>query len=68
MKKVIALVLAAMLIMSVFAGCGEAGTANPGNLGGNQGGATGAGTIKVGTSGPLNGDYAVYGVAVANGL
>jgi len=68
MKKVIALILAAMLMMSVFAGCGEAGTANPGNLGGNQAGETGSGVIKVGTSGPLNGDYAVYGVAVANGL
>ena len=68
MKKVFAIVLAAMLVMSLFAGCGQAGTAGNVDLGGNKGGNETATTIKVGTSGPLTGDYAVYGVAVANGL
>ena len=58
MKKVFALVLAVMMVMGMLAGCGAAGT--PSN---NK-----SGVIKVGTSGPLQGDYAVYGVAVANGL
>ena len=58
MKKVFALVLAVMMVMAMFAGC-----SNTTNAGGNA-----SGVIKVGTSGPLQGDYAVYGVAVANGL
>lgn len=58
MKKVLAIVLAAMMVLSLFAGCA------PSN-GGNDGS---DGVIKVGTSGPLTGSYAVYGVAVKNGL
>ncbi len=54
MKKVFALVLAVLMMAALFAGCQPA----------NQQ----SGKIKVGTSGPLNNDYAVYGVAVANGL
>ena len=54
MKKVFAIVMAAMMIMAMFAGCQSAG--DDGNV------------IKIGTSGPLTGDYAVYGVAVKNGL
>ena len=54
MKKVLAIVLAAVVAMSMFAGC------KPSN--------SGSGAIKIGTSGPLTGDYAVYGVAVKNGL
>ena len=57
MKKVFALVLAVVMVVGMMAGCGNA--AKPSNN---------AGVIKVGTSGPLVGDYAVYGVAVANGL
>ena len=78
MKKVIALVLAMMMIMTMFAGCGgnnaNGGNDAGGNSGGNSGGnnsndsGSGSGVIKVGTSGPLTGGYAVYGVAVANGL
>ena len=54
MKKVFAIVMAAMLVMAMFAGCQSAGDD--------------ANVIKIGTSGPLTGDYAVYGVAVKNGL
>ena len=55
MKKVFALVLTVLMAVSVFAGCKP-----------SEG--SGSTVIKVGTSGPLTGDYAVYGVAVANGL
>ena len=55
MKKVFAVVLAVLMAVSVFAGCKPA-----------EG--SGSAVIKIGTSGPLTGDYAVYGVAVANGL
>ena len=54
MKKVFAIVMVAMMVMAMFAGCQSAD--------GNDN------VIKVGTSGPLTGDYAVYGVAVKNGL
>ncbi len=64
MKKVFAVVLSALMVLALFAGCG----ADPNvNLGGNNGDNANT-VIKVGTSGPLTGDYAVYGVAVANGL
>ena len=62
MKKVFALVLAAMMVMAMFAGCQSAGN----NTDNNNGNTTSV--IKIGTSGPLTGDYAVYGKAVANGL
>ena len=54
MKKVFAIVMAAMMLMAMFAGCQDT--------------SSGSNVIKVGTSGPLQGDYAVYGVAVKNGL
>ena len=56
MKKVFAVMLVAVMVMAMFAGCGAS----------KQGDSDGV--IKVGTSGPLNNDYAVYGKAVANGL
>ncbi len=54
MKKFFAVVLAMMMVMAMFAGCQKNEAA--------------AGAIKVGTSGPLTGGYAVYGVGVENGL
>ena len=80
MKKVLALVLAVMMVMSLFAACGNS-AANSGNAGnnpssndsGNSGDSNNdsgnaSGVIKVGTSGPLTGGYAVYGLAVQYGL
>ena len=61
MKKVFALILAVMMVLSMFAGCGNASA-------GNAAEDDAPAVIKIGTSGPLTGDYAVYGVAVANGL
>ncbi len=55
MKKMFAFVMAAMMLMAMFAGCQSSDSSE-------------ATVIKVGTSGPLQGDYAVYGVAVKNGL
>jgi ABC-type branched-subunit amino acid transport system substrate-binding protein len=60
MKKVFALVMAVMMVVGMLAGCNAANNPSKDN--------DKAGVIKVGTSGPLQGDYAVYGVAVANGL
>ena len=60
MKKVLSLVLAAVMTAAMFAGCADKK---------DSGSTAGAGnTIKVGSSGPMTGGNAVYGLAVANGL
>ncbi len=73
MKKLLAVLLAMMMVMAMLAGCqgdanapaNDAQTEAPGANGEE---APAAGAIKVGTSGPLTGGYAVYGVGVKNGL
>ncbi len=59
MKKVFALVLAAMMVVTMFAGCGSSAPAASSDA---------AAVIKIGSSGPLTNDYAVYGKAVEYGL
>ena len=54
-KKIIALVLAMLMLVTVFAACGNKTTDNGAD-----------GTIKIGLSGPLTGAAAVYGTAVKN--
>ena len=54
MKKVFAMLLAAVMVAALFAGCG-AGSAD-------------ANVIKIGMTGPLTGDAAIYGTAVKNGI
>lgn len=54
MKKVLALVLTLVMCLSLVTGCGESGKS--------------AGTIKIGCSGPLTGDAAIYGIAVKNAI
>ena len=55
MKKLFALVLAAMMVVTLFAACAPSG-----------GTAAGDGEFVIGMSGPLTGGAAVYGVAVQN--
>jgi branched-chain amino acid transport system substrate-binding protein len=55
MKKLFALLLAALMVVSLFAGCAP-----------SDGGADGDGEFVIGMSGPLTGGAAVYGVAVQN--
>ena len=55
MKKVFAMVMAAVMVVAMFAGCASSGGDSDG-------------VIKIGTMGPLTGDYAVYGKAVEYGL
>ena len=55
MKKVFALVMAAMMVVAMFAGCGSSSSAD-------------AGTIKIGMAGPLTGGAAIYGTAVEAGM
>ena len=67
MKKLFAMMMAVLMVVSMFAACGGDQGGNV-NLGGNQGGNADSTVIKIGTSGPLTGDYAVYGKAVEYGL
>ena len=56
MKKVFALVMAAVMVVAMFAGCGSSTPAADAKV------------IKIGMTGPLTGDAAVYGKAVQGGI
>ena len=75
MKKILAFLLAALMVAALFAGCGAAQTEQGGNAseGGNapESGNTAEGgeaAIKLGMCGPLTGGAAVYGTAVKAGM
>jgi len=57
MKKVFALVLAALMVVTMFAGCGSSAPA-----------AESANAVKIGLTAPLTGGAAVYGEAVKYGM
>ena len=66
MKKTLSVLLAGAMLAGVLAGCG--GTDNDSNDGGNEGGGSAAGAaFKIGGTGPLTGNAAIYGNAVKNG-
>lgn len=52
-KKLIGILMSAVLAASVFAGCGGSGDSD---------------TIKIGTLGPYSGDNAMYGLGARNGM
>ena len=56
MKKFVAMMLAMLMVISMFAGCGSSKPAAD------------ASTIKIGLTGPLTGGAAVYGTAVEAGM
>ena len=69
MKKMIALALAAMMVVSMFAGCGGSSTGTPATEApAANAPAEGGAAIKIGMIGPLTGDAAVYGNAVKVGM
>ena len=55
MKKVFAFLMVVVMVAAMFAGCGAGASADPK-------------TIKIGMTGPLTGDAAVYGKAVQGGI
>ena len=68
MKKVIALVMAAVMVMGLMAGCGSAPAAStqaPAEAGSEA--PAEAGSFYFGGVGPITGDAAIYGQAVMNG-
>lgn len=68
MKKFVAMLLVVCMAAALFAGCGASEKPAAPAADAPADAAPAAGVIKVGTSGPLTNDYAVYGTAVANGL
>ena len=56
MKKFFAILMAALMVAAMFAGCGEAGTTSESNA------------IKIGMTGPLTGGASAYGIAVRAGM
>ena len=73
MKKFIALLLAAMMVMSMFAGCQSASeqtatTAAQDQPTGEQAAADTGAAVKIGLTGPLTGGNSEYGLAVRGGM
>ena len=77
MKKFVALLMACMMVVAMFAGCGGNSTSNapaetkaeaaaPAAPDAAPAAPAAAGTIKIGVQGPMTGPAAVYGNAVAN--
>ena len=56
MKKVFAVLMAALMVAAMFAGCGNSAEA------GNDA------VVRIGTTGPLTGPAAQYGIAVEAGM
>ncbi len=73
MKKLFALLMAAVMVIAMFAGCGAAETPDATEEGtkpvaeGTEN-VTAEGKVKLGMSGPLTGGAAVYGTAVKAGM
>ena len=62
MKKLLSLVLAAMMVMSLAACGGDKPASTPAGTEGTKE------TLKIGGIGPLTGDYANYGISVKQGV
>lgn len=58
-KKIFALSLAAVMLLSIFAACGDSGSSG--------GGSDDGGEIVIGGLAPLTGDVSIYGIAASNG-
>ena len=67
MKKLIAMLLAATLVLTVFAGCGKTEPAAEETTAAPAAEGT-APAIKIGVTGPLTGDNSEYGLAVRGGM
>ena len=62
MKKVLAMLMAALMVAAMFTGCSSSKPATETTA------AAAAGTVKIGLSGPLSGGASAYGLAVKAGM
>ena len=62
MKKVLAMLMAALMVAAMFTGCSSSKPATETTA------AAAAGTVKIGMSGPLTGGASAYGLAVKAGM
>ena len=63
MKKVLAMLMAALMVAAMFTGCSSSKSATE-----TTAAAAAAGTVKIGMSGPLTGGASAYGLAVKAGM
>ena len=63
MKKVLAMLMAALMVAAMFTGCSSSKPATE-----TTAAAAAAGTVKIGMSGPLTGGASAYGLAVKGGM
>ena len=63
MKKVLAMLMAALMVAAMFTGCSSSKPATE-----TTAAAAAAGTVKIGMSGPLTGGASAYGLAVKAGM
>ncbi|HIT34804.1 MAG TPA: ABC transporter substrate-binding protein [Candidatus Faecousia intestinigallinarum] len=70
MKKILAMVMALLMVMGMLAGCasGDAPETTAGTDSANTGGDGAVTPIKIGLTGPLTGSNAAYGLAVKAGM
>ena len=68
MKKVLAMLMAALMVAAMFAGCSSSKPATETTAAAADGASTAAGTVKIGMSGPLTGGASAYGLAVKAGM
>ena len=66
MKKVLAMLMAALMVAAMFAGCSSSKPATETTAAAADA-SDAAGSVKIGMSGPLTGGAAIYGNAVKNG-
>ncbi len=64
MKKVLAMLMAALMVAAMFTGCSSSKPATETTAAA----AATAGTVKIGMSGPLTGGASAYGLAVKAGM
>ena len=66
MKKFFALMMAALMVVAMFAGCGSPEPAAEAPAA--EGGTSDAAALKIGLTGPLTGAASAYGLAVQAGM
>ncbi len=68
MKKVLAMLMAALMVAAMFTGCSSSKPATETTAAAAADASAAAGTVKIGMSGPLTGGASAYGLAVKAGM